>query len=229
MCSVWFARVEQRLPAVQFSSKFGQSFQCTSACCLLPQSESLANHSDDTLSDMLLPFRAFLSFTLLWSVSPKTIQAQNPQTAAPEVDFSHDPCGNPTIENMLRFGVEGKVLKVVDGGTILVTLPGGKRSLRVHLAGIALEPRVPFSEEAKALLTKLLLDKPVEILVNPDEWLDKKPEEITGVVSEPSLSLLSQGLVRFRQPPPYTMFRYTTCQYERAEADARSKKLGLWR
>jgi len=188
----------------------------------------LATRCHDIFSSVLRPFRALFCLALFCLIVPCAVQAQKPDASKPSVDFSHDPCGDPMVENMIWVGVEGKVSKVVDGGTILVTVTGEKRSLRVHLAGIALEPRVPFPKEASALLTKLLLDKPVEILVNPDRWLDKKPKKITGVVSEPGLSLLSQGLVRFRQPRSYTMSAYTTCQYKRAEADARSKKLGLW-
>jgi endonuclease YncB( thermonuclease family) len=102
----------------------------------------------------------------------------------------------------------------------------------VHLDGIALEGPAPFPERAKARLGEMLSNKIAEVLVNPDEWHGKRlAAEVTGVISTPSdvaLSLLAVGLVRFEEPRPYTMSRYTTCQYQRAESDARSKKLGLW-
>jgi endonuclease YncB( thermonuclease family) len=84
----------------------------------------------------------------------------------------------------------------------------------------------------------MALNKPVGILVNPNKWvgLGKKPTEITGVVhltegapADVGLSLLANGLARLKRPRPYTMSRYTFCQYRRAESEAQSKKLGLWR
>jgi endonuclease YncB( thermonuclease family) len=94
------------------------------------------------------------------------------------------------------------------------------------------------AEPAKELLSQLLLDKPVEILRNSDwESADKKPTETSGVVhikknnagvDDVGLFLLSKGLVKFKQPRPYFMSRYTECQYKRAEAEAQSKRLGIW-
>lgn len=135
-------------------------------------------------------------------------------------------------ESMAWYSIEGKVSRVIDGRTILITVADNKQLLRVHLAGIALEPHPPYPEEAKGLLEKMVSDKNVEVMVNQHiEWLDKLPAVVTGVVYRPSdigLSLLTQGLAHFREPRPFTMSRYTGCQYQRAEAEARSKKLGLW-
>jgi endonuclease YncB( thermonuclease family) len=152
-----------------------------------------------------------------------------------ELDFSKDPCGNPMMESQLWYSIDGKVSKVVDGHTILLALPDAPQILRVYLAGIALERRGPFSRTAKEHLGVTLLNKPVGILVNAEQWPAKRPKEVMGVVqlsegipSDVGLSLLAEGLVRFREPPPYTMSHHTMCQYRRAEAEAQSKKLGLW-
>src|ERR1700694_4725644 len=119
-------------------------------------------------------------------VAACVVHAQHAEVAKPAVDqdFSKDPCGNPMIESQLWYSIEGKVSKVVDGQTILLTLPDAPQILRVHLAGIALEGRGAFSKKAKQHLGDALLNKPAAVLVNPDKWifLDKRPEEVTGVV-----------------------------------------------
>jgi len=172
-------------------------------------------------------------------LAASAVHAQNAGAARPaaELDFSKDPCGNPMMESQLWYSIEGKVSKVVDGHTIILTPLDARQVLRVHLAGIAPEAHGPFSKKANENLSAALLNKPVAVLVNPDEWivLDKRPEEVTGVVhlsegAQPDVgfTLLAEGLVQFKPPRPYTMSDYTTCQYRRAEAEAKSKKVGLW-
>lgn len=97
---------------------------------------------------------------------------------------------------------------------------------------------MPFSSKAKTFLAETLLHKVVGVSVIPDEsWIvgDKRPAEVTavvplseGVLSDAASSLLAQGLVRYKAPPPYTISAYAECQYRRAEAEAHSKELGLW-
>jgi endonuclease YncB( thermonuclease family) len=187
---------------------------------------------------MSLTFRNLLYGGLACLLAACTVHGQNAGVAKPgiEQDFSKDPCGNPMMESQLWYSIEGKVSKVVDGHTILLTLPDTPQILRVHFAGIALG-RGPFSKKAREHLEETLLNKPVSVLVNPDKWivLDKRPEEITGVVhlnegapSDIGVTLLAEGLVRFEPPRRYTMPAYTACQYRRAETEAQSKKLGLW-
>jgi endonuclease YncB( thermonuclease family) len=154
-----------------------------------------------------------------------------------KIDFSNDPCGNPMMESMLWQSIEGSVSRVVDGHTILLTLADDHRIIRVHLAGIAPERRAPFSKTARELLAEKSLGKAVGVWVNPDRWdFARRPEKVTGVVymsagmsNDVGLLLLSEGLVRFKLPRPYTMSSHTACEYRRAEAEAQSKKLGLWK
>jgi endonuclease YncB( thermonuclease family) len=182
-------------------------------------------------------FRKLLCAGWIGLVALASVRAQNTAAVPPELDFSKDPCGNPMMESQGWSSVEGTVSSVIDGRTILLALEDDHRPLRVHIAGIALERRDPFSEQPRTLLLEMLLNKPVEIMVNPSRWnfVDKRPETVTGVVhvsqgarDDVALSLLAQGLVRFKAPRPYTMSRYTMCQYRRAETEAHSKKLGLW-
>ena len=165
------------------------------------------------------------------------LHAQNTGATKPgvQLDFSKDPCGNPMMESMGWYSIEGKVSKVVDGHTVLLAPAGDHQVLRVHLAGIDPERRMPFSEKATELLGEKVLNKSVEVWVNPDIDMDKHPKRVTGVVylkegmsSDIGLALLAEGLVRFKRPRPYTMSAHTACQYRRAEAEAHSTKLGLW-
>ena len=176
---------------------------------------------------------------LFWFSASFTLYAQD-SGAKPKValDFSNDPCGNPLVESQLWSSVKGKVTQVIDGRTLLVTLPHSRPALRVLLVGVGLEGMEQVAGQDKELLSKLLLNKPVEILVNSDwELAVKKPTETSGVVrvekgtagvDDVGLFLLSQGLAKFQGPPPYSMSRYTECQYRHAETDARSKRLGIW-
>jgi endonuclease YncB( thermonuclease family) len=153
-------------------------------------------------------------------------------------DFSNDPCGDPRRESTWWSPVEGKVARVIDGDTISVSLTARSRLL-VHLVGVdspALD--LQFEREAQLFLETNLLGKRVEVLVNPSNWLFKKPrpQEVTGVVyvvgssrQDVGLSLIAAGLGRHKQPARYSMSGYTRCQYERAEEKARAARLGLWR
>ena len=166
------------------------------------------------------------------------VQAQNtgsPPTA--QLDFSKDPCGNPLVESQLWISIHGNVSQVLDDHTILLALAEAPKTLRVHLAGIS-SASGALAKQAKAHLQELLRDKAVDVLVNPEVWDDekKRPNQLTGVVhlsegipSDVGSILLADGWVRFKNPRPYTMSNYTTCRYRRAEADAQSKKLGVWR
>jgi endonuclease YncB( thermonuclease family) len=152
-----------------------------------------------------------------------------------------DSCGSPMIESQGWSQLDGHVSKVIDGRTLQVIVPvsvwadpqgrGGTTTLRVHIAGIALDRRKQFSKEAKKRVQELLLNKTVQVLVTPG--LDEPPKQVTAVVlgkggdSDVALSLLEEGLVRFKRPPAYASSAYNICQYRRAEAAARSKKLGM--
>ena len=148
------------------------------------------------------------------------------------------PCGDPTIENQLWKSLRGKVTKVIDGRTIVVDLAAGQNSLRAYLVGVALGSEDSEREQAKSVLSKILLEKSVEILVSPSwDTADKNPTEVAGVVyvekktigdNDAGLSLLSNGLVKFQEPAPYSMSRFTECEYKRAETEAQSKKMGVW-
>ncbi len=150
----------------------------------------------------------------------------------PGRDFSQDPCGNPLMESQLWVGVEGNVARVVNANTVEIEIADPPRTVRVRLAAIQPARGGRLSGEAKELLQKRLLNQRVEFLVVPGVWIDRQPRKVTGVLRVPGdieIALLAGGLVGFKRPPPYTVPRYRTCQYRRAEAEARSGRLGLWK
>jgi micrococcal nuclease len=155
----------------------------------------------------------------------------------PQDQFANDPCGNPAFESMAWTSVEGKVIKVIDGDTIILSLDNKKRLL-VHLLGIeAPTLNQPFGREAQRFLERIIGSKKVEVWVNPSNWIFKRPRPraITGVVylreadmQDANLSLIRAGMARHKQSQSYTMSNYTECRYEKAEEEAHSAKRGLW-
>jgi endonuclease YncB( thermonuclease family) len=205
---------------------------------LLVKWRFFVNRASGTISGMPPLFMSLLLNVMVCMVVTPVLHAQNAANATPEVDFSHDPCGNPMIENDLWYSIDGRVTSVENGRTIMVALADDGRPLRVRLVGIALESRGSFPSRAKTHVEAMALGKSVGILVNPSQRLgqEKKTNEVTGVVQltegvsrDVGLSLLADGLARSAQPRPYTVSRYTLCQYRRAESEAQSKKLGVWR
>ena len=173
-----------------------------------------------------------LFLTVVFAVRAQDSKSQSPLG----LDYSRDPCGNPMMESQLWTIVEGKVTQVTDGQTLMVNLTDSRDGVRVRIVGIALESGTPSAAKAKEVLSQFLLDKSVEILVNP-EWSQKKnkPSGVAGVVhlkqgppDDAGYLLVSKGLARYQEPPPHSMPAYNACQYRRAESSARDAKLGIW-
>ena len=164
---------------------------------------------------------------------PQSVEIPQPQN-----QYANDPCGDPTVESMAWEVVEGKVVEVIDGDTIVMSLDSKERLL-VHLVGIdAPSLNQPFGRDAQRFLESMVRGKKIAAYVNPSNWgfTRPRPKEITGVIylrgaDEPdaNLSLVRAGLARHKKSQPYTIARYTECQYERAEEQARAAKRGLWR
>ena len=157
-------------------------------------------------------------------------QHQGPQVS--------DPCGDPLMESMLWHAVEGKVIDVLDGDTVVMKSNGDR--LLVELVGIE-SPSLnkPFGMRAQLLLERLVKDKDISVLVNPSDWGSgwgrPTPKKILGVVHvekpiilDVNLELIRAGLARHKNAQSYKMSDYTECQYVKAEEKAREAKHGLW-
>lgn len=149
-----------------------------------------------------------------------------------------DPCGDPLMESMTWHSVEGKVIEVLDGDTVVMKFKDDR--LLVDLVGIE-SPSMnkPFGMRAQLFLERLVKDKNISVLVNPSDWGEgwgrPTPKKILGVVhvEEPqilsvNLELIRAGLARHKKAPSYKMSDYTECWYIKAEEKAREEKVGLW-
>ena len=148
-----------------------------------------------------------------------------------------DPCGNPAVESSFWVIVTGKVVKVEDGDTFIISVKGRGAS-RVSLVGVdAPERGEPFGEPARQLLETLLTGKDVEVWVKLEAGMTRRlPAEMAGVAHlrdvgmlDVNLLLIQTGLARHKKSEPYSMSNHAECHYVRAEADARNARRGLWR
>ena len=159
-------------------------------------------------------------------------RAATAQAAAPA-----DPCGNPAVESSFWGVVSGKVVKVEDGDTFVISVKGRGVS-RVNLVGVdAPERGEPFGEPARRLLDTMLAGKEVEVWVKLEAGRSRRlPAEMAGVAHlrgmgmlDVSLLLIQSGLARHKKSEPYSMSNHAECHYVRAEEDARNARRGLWR
>lgn len=163
------------------------------------------------------------------------IQPKQEKKVVPFDQHQNDPCGNPLKESMVWTSVSGRVVRVVDGDTLIISIQD-KRRKTVHLVGID-SPGEELREESRIYLEQMALDTDVEVLLNPSHWDSKqpKPAEITGVVyirsgsgMDANLAMIEAGMARYKKPKPYEMSNYSECRYKNAETKAREAKRGLW-
>jgi endonuclease YncB( thermonuclease family) len=174
-----------------------------------------------------LPFR--LTVILSVAVSLQVITRGQGSSAPGKLQLSkamyEDQCGNPLYESMAWSMVTGKVVEVVDGSTITIVLDNKTRR-RIHLAAVAApDIKEEFGKAARKMLKNLVLGKQVRVLVNPS---NDKAEELTGDIFGVNQKLIEMGMVRYKQPAPYTISNYMACVYQIIEAEAQNAKRGLW-
>ncbi len=164
---------------------------------------------------------------LLFSL-PLCIKAQSSdgQKQMPSLTFEHEvECGSPLVESMLWMSVEGNVIKVIDGDSIILLTKDNKRK-RVNL--VALDSSAA-KDSARRLLSRLVLNRTVSVLVNPS---DIKRTTIVGVVhgqgKDVNRELLEAGVAQYREPSAYSVSDYTACGYRIVERKAREAKKGIW-
>lgn len=85
------------------------------------------------MKEIILSIALLLSFSL--RIEGQSIDAQKPSIPGP-LSFEHEnECGSPVVESMLWASVEGKVIRAVDGDTIIVLTKDNKRK-RVNLVAV---------------------------------------------------------------------------------------------
>ncbi len=175
------------------------------------------------MKEIILSIALLLSFSLC--TQGQSHDSQRSPTP-PSLSFEReDECGSPLRESMLWMSVEGKVIKVVDGDTIILLTKDNKRK-RVNLVAVDASSR---QDAARRLLSGLVMNRSISVLVNPSKI---KAAIIVGVVraeeKDVNRELLEAGAVRYHEPKSYSVSRYTACVYRIVERQAREAKRGLW-
>lgn len=123
------------------------------------------------------------------------------------------------MESQLWVELKGKVSKVPDGRTVVISLDDDGGSVEVTL--VAIKPSQSQSSEAMKFLALKAQGQPVSVLTNSD-WAFKKKEKVVGIVrlstgEDLGLALIEKHLATFSPPKPYQMSRYTECEYRIAQ------------
>lgn len=154
-----------------------------------------------------------------------------PHTAAQislsDLTFEYqDECGNPLLESSLWREVEGKVISVIDGNSIILLDKDHKRR-RVTL--VAVDASIA-GDSARSFLSQLVLNRTVSVLVSPSQ---AQSSTLVGVVhmsmKHINRELFAAGVVRYQEPIPHSVSDYTACSYRMVEKKARDDKKGIWK
>ncbi len=173
-----------------------------------------------------------ISITLLIFLSCASFFAQDKKESSVFLDDYDKDCGNPFVLSALYATRKGKVIKIINGNTILVAVSDEDNSeltvdFKVILAGVKAS-----SKDSGKLLNERVLNREVEIVGNLKIDSDRK---LFGIVFVPErLADLNWYLLRYGfgkyEKPKYksSVPAYTLCQYRKTEAKARQEKSGIW-
>lgn len=124
--------------------------------------------------------------------------------------------------------INGKVIKVVDGDTLIV-LDEKKSQHKIRLAGIdAPERGQPFGKKSKKYLQALVKNSKVCV-----DWhkLDKYGNKIGIIIlgkAELNYKMINKGLAWHYKVFQYQQSKYEREKYTEAEIDAKLAGIGLW-
>jgi len=171
---------------------------------------------------------------ILLSLSYVAFSLPTQENIRPSLNYENDPCGNPFNESMAWTPIDGNVVKVLDGDTIIISIRD-KNQLTVHLAGIEAPEDSKLRSDSRLYLEKMALNTNVDVIVNPSFWgyMKPKPNQVTGIVrishvKDASLAMIESGMARYKEPSAYEMSKYAECPYKNAQDKAREAKRGLW-
>ena len=129
--------------------------------------------------------------------------------------------------------VKGKVNKIINLNTLQFELETKEVKL-VNLVAIeALSINSMDEDTSFTILSKLVLNKEIEVWVNPSLLHENYWNKCVGVVhcngKDINRSLIKSGLVRYKEPEPYNVSDYTACVYRILERKAKENRVGLWK
>ena len=118
---------------------------------------------------------------------------------------------------------QGKVVTVIDGDSLLVTLEGQRAEIRLY--GVdAPQLDQPFGSQSRQFVAGLTLGKRVEILIRDRDRFNR----IVADVRLPNGDLLSHRLVSAGMAWWYKQFAPADGKLAKLEIEAKSARRGLW-
>ncbi|HXG83759.1 MAG TPA: thermonuclease family protein [Pyrinomonadaceae bacterium] len=148
--------------------------------------------------------------------------SMNAQDGRPEF---YPICGDPQNESMLATRLSGKVIKIVDGNTIIIKSGNKSRTIDLVAVDVGLN-----ENKAKNFLSKEILKKNVFFLIYNDK--NDNNRKVADVyykdVYSASRSMITKGIAHYKKPDDYTFSNYKACVYQRLEEMAKKEKLGIW-
>lgn len=138
----------------------------------------------------------------------------------------------PALSSALTGTLQGKVMKVSDGDTVVVSPIEGGAFFKCRLYGIDAPetaknntPGQPYGEEAAKELKKLILGQTVEVTLRGQKSYKREVCIINKEGTDINLEMVKRGYAwAYRQ----FLKRPYASEYIEAESEARAKKLGLW-
>lgn len=130
------------------------------------------------------------------------------------------------------------VVKVVDGDTIDIDIPDGKRDYtRIRLWGVdtpetenSPKGKMHFGPEAKEFVTNLIAGKTVTVFLDEDKKTRDKYSRLLAYIQLDDRSFLNEILLTEGYAYADVRFRHSFYyKYMQLEASARSLKKGLWK
>jgi len=117
----------------------------------------------------------------------------------------------------------GRVIKVVDGDTLDIRLESGPLRIRLHAADTP-ERGQPYYEEARAALSKLVLDKVVEV----EPFEQDRYDRMVGILYLKDLNINAELIQAGHAWAFRRYMRKEDARLCQMENDARRGKRGLW-
>lgn len=164
----------------------------------------------------------FLSLLVVGAAS-----AHGQPTREPVIEHQ-DECIDPRVESMYFHFVEGGAVQAESGQSLVLRDKSGK-TFQIDLVGLEIADDGAAAREA---LARLVQGKSLTVLYNPEF---QKGDRLLGQAQlgddylDVSRLLLQAGVVRYKEPPAYSVSGYSSCLYRIAEREAKQAGLGLWK
>ena len=136
-------------------------------------------------------------------------------------------CSFLLIQSTPSLAWEARVVEVTDGDTITVEPANGGDRVKIRLHGIdAPETRQPYGQTAKGFVNGAALHKQVDVRVTPQG--KDRYGRVIAVIALPDGTILQELLLEAGLAWVYPQYCKNCKAWEAMEAEARSRRKGLW-